>query len=169
MKTFGLVIVLSVLSTPVSAQVKASHARRAAHRRRQTEPHRSRTTAADGRADLSGLWQRVSPKYRRNIAADLKPEEIKSSARALVAERMEDLGKGHMAVQCLPWGPGYATSERLVKIVQTPGLILMLDEGLTYRQIFMDGRALEREPNPSWMGYSVGRWEGDTHWVGEGV
>jgi hypothetical protein len=37
-----------------------------------------------------------------------------------------------------------------------------LDEGLAYRQIFMDGRALETDPNPSWMGYSVGRWEGDT-------
>jgi len=39
---------------------------------------------------------------------------------------------------------------------------LMLDEDLTYRQIFMDGRALETDTNPSWMGYSVGRWEGDT-------
>ena len=67
---------------------------------------------------------------------------------------MEDLGKGHMAVQCLPWGPSYSTSERLVKIVQTPGLILMLDEGLAYRQVFMDGRPLETDPNPSWLGYS---------------
>jgi hypothetical protein len=38
----------------------------------------------------------------------------------------------------------------------------MLDEDLTYRQIFLDGRALETNPNPSWMGYSVGHWEGDT-------
>jgi hypothetical protein len=117
---------------------------------------------ADGKVDLSGLWQRISPTYRRNIAADLKPDEVQPSARALVQQRTEDLGKGHMSVQCLPWGPGYSTSERLVKIVQTPGLILMLDEGLTYRQIFTDGRTLEKEPNPSWMGYSVGRWEGDT-------
>jgi hypothetical protein len=108
------------------------------------------------------VWQRISPRYRRNIAADLKPDEIQPWARALVEERMEDLGKGHMAVQCLPWGPSYSTSERLVKIVQTPGLILMLDEGLAYRQVFMDGRPLEADPNPSWMGYSIGRWEGDT-------
>src|SRR2546422_11730720 len=33
---------------------------------------------------------------------------------------------------------------------------------LTYRQIHMDGRALETDPNPTWMGYSVGHWEGDT-------
>ena len=38
----------------------------------------------------------------------------------------------------------------------------MLDQDLTYRQVFMDGRPLETEPNPTWMGYSVGRWDGDT-------
>jgi hypothetical protein len=35
----------------------------------------------------------------------------------------------------------------------------ILNPDLTYRQIFLDGRALERAPNPSWMGYSVGHWE----------
>src|SRR5207245_2068681 len=63
---------------------------------------------------------------------------------------------------CLPWGPNYSTSQRRAKIVQTPGLIIILDEDLTYRQVFLDGRELEAKPNPSWMGYSVGRWEGDT-------
>jgi hypothetical protein len=38
----------------------------------------------------------------------------------------------------------------------------MLDEDLAYRQIFMDGRPLETDPIRSWMGHSVGRWEGDT-------
>src|SRR5678815_1000145 len=47
-------------------------------------------------------------------------------------------------------------------MIQTPGLIIVLSPDLTYRQIFMDGRALEADPNPSWMGYSVGHWEGDT-------
>lgn len=30
------------------------------------------------------------------------------------------------------------------------------------RQIFLDGRGLPRDPNPSWLGYSVGKWDGDT-------
>jgi hypothetical protein len=47
-------------------------------------------------------------------------------------------------------------------VVQTPGLILILSEDLTFRQIFLDGRALPKDPQPSFMGYSVGRWEGDT-------
>jgi hypothetical protein len=121
----------------------------------------------EGKPDLSGLWTKLSPKYHRNIAADLKPEEVQSWARALVDQRREDLGKDYMNVVCVPLGPGYATSAditgaEMVKIVQTPGLILMLNPDLTYRQIFLDGRALEAAPNPSWMGYSVGHWDGDT-------
>jgi hypothetical protein len=122
---------------------------------------------ADGKPDLSGLWSKVSPKYSRNIAADLKPEEIEPTARALVDQRRESLGKEYMNVQCVPLGPGYATSAdstgaEMMKIVQTPGLILILNPDLTYRQIYLDGRSLETAPNPSWMGYSVGHWDGDT-------
>jgi hypothetical protein len=46
--------------------------------------------------------------------------------------------------------------------VQTPGLIVVLYEDLSYRQIFLDGRELPKDPNPAWMGYSVGHWDGDT-------
>ena len=94
----------------------------------------------DGKPDLSGLWQRVESKYAENIAADLKPGEVRPWAQDLVKDRVEDLSKKHMSVQCLPWGPNYTNSARMTKIVQTPNLIVMLDEGLTYRQIFTDGR-----------------------------
>jgi hypothetical protein len=50
----------------------------------------------------------------------------------------------------------------MMKIIQTPGIVVILNSDLTYREIFMDGRKLEAAPNPSWMGYSVGRWEQDT-------
>ena len=121
----------------------------------------------DGRPDLSGLWNKISPKYSRNIAADLKPEEIQPWAHELVDQRREDLGKDYMNVRCVPLGPGYVTAadstgSEMMKIVQTPSLIVVLNPDLTYRQIFMDGRTLEQAPNPNWMGYSVGRWDGDT-------
>ena len=163
MKTFGMAIVFSALATPLAAQWLA-HPTPGIPRAADGKPNLTAPAprTPDGKVDMSGLWQRINQKYRRNIAADLKPEEIQPWARELVAERMEDLGKDHMAVQCLPWGPSYATSERLVKFIQTPGLMLMLDEGLAYRQIFMDGRPLESDPNPSWLGYSVGRWDDDT-------
>ena len=121
----------------------------------------------DGKPDLSGLWTKISPKYSRNIAADLKPEDIQPWAQALVEQRREDFGKEYMNVLCVPLGPGYAasadsTGAEMMKIVQTPGLILILNPDLTYRQIFLDGRALESAPNPAWMGYSVGHWDKDT-------
>jgi hypothetical protein len=123
--------------------------------------------AADGKPDLSGLWTKVSPKYSRNIAADLKADDIQRWARALVDARREDLGKDYMNVRCVPLGPGYTTAAdstgaEMMKIVQTPALILILNPDLTYRQIYLDGRTLESSPNPNWMGYSVGHWDGDT-------
>ena len=128
------------------------------------KPHLSAPAprTADGKPDLSGLWQRIESQYSENIAADLKPGEVQPWAETLVQRRREDLSKEHMSVECLPWGPNYSNSGHMAKIVQTPSLIVMLDEGLTYRQIFMDGRKLETDPNPSWMGYSVGHWDGNT-------
>ncbi|PYS07331.1 MAG: hypothetical protein DMG12_00850 [Acidobacteria bacterium] len=163
MKTVVFAIILFALTTPLAAQW-VKHPTPGIPRTADGEPNLTAPTprTADGKPDLSGLWQRISLKYAANIAADLKPAEIQPWAEALVKQRAEDLQKDHMSIQCLPWGPSYSTSARKAKIVQTPGLILMLDEDLTYRQIFMDGRALETDTNPSWMGYSVGRWEGDT-------
>lgn len=49
------------------------------------------------------------------------------------------------------------------KVVQTPGLLLILNEhNKSYRQIFTDGRPLPVDPQPSWDGYSIGKWDGDT-------
>jgi len=164
MKRLGLVIVLSVLAVPIAAQW-LHYPAPGIPRTPDGKPHLAAPAprAPDGKPDLSGLWQRTNnQRYRRDITADLAPAEVQAWARELVAERRENLGKDSMAANCLPHGPAYATSERMFKFVQTPGLILMLDQDLTYRQIFLDGRPLEKEPNPTWMGYSVGRWEGDT-------
>jgi Domain of unknown function (DUF3471) len=48
------------------------------------------------------------------------------------------------------------------KFIQTPGVLVILIEDLSYRQVFLDGRTLAKDPEPSFMGYSVGHWEGDT-------
>jgi len=163
-----LPIVASVINWPLAAQwanYPTAHIPRTADGKPNLTAPAPRT--ADGRADLSGLWDKISPKYSRNIAADLKRGDVQPWAEALVQQRTEDLGKESMSALCLPLGPGYittggSTAAGMMKIVQTPKLILMLNPDLTYRQIFLDGRALEDKPNPSWMGYSVGHWEGDT-------
>lgn len=119
--------------------------------------------AQDGKPDFSGLWRINSGAYGGNITQDLKPGDVATWAEALFKQRSEDLSKDHMGVLCLPMGPGYSLGGGgLTKIIQTPGLIVILHEDLTYRQVFLDGRMLPKDPNPSWMGYSVGHWDGDT-------
>ena len=168
MNAASSIVLIVMLSAPLSAQwLKQPTA--GIPRTPDGKPNLSAPAprTIDGKPDLSGLWNKISPKYSRNIAADLKPEEIAPSARALVEQRTEDLGKEYMTVLCVPLGPGYATAadntgSEMMKIIQTPGLIIILNPDLTYRQIFLDGRQLEQAPNPSYMGYSVGRWDGDT-------
>jgi hypothetical protein len=114
--------------------------------------------------DLTGLWRFNADPYTNNVSVDLNDEEIEPAVIALYKQRQEDLGKDDPSTfRCLPSGPRqlYAPAS-WVRIVQTPAMIVMLYEDLVYRQIFMDGRALPTDPNPSFMGYSVGRWDGDT-------
>lgn len=118
---------------------------------------------ASGKPDFSGLWEEKSDKYYNNIAADLKPGDVQPWAATLYQERKKDFGKNSMEAQCLPMGPAYSTTPyRESKIFQMPTMIVILYEDLAYRQIYMDGRKLEKDPNPTWMGYSVARWDGDT-------
>jgi len=112
---------------------------------------------ADGKPDLSGLWTLIPGKG--GISQQLKPSEIKPWAEALHKDRDENLGHDSPAIECLPGG---FLTFGLVKVVQTPGLIVVLAEDLEYRQIFLDGRELPQDPNSAWMGYSAGHWEGDT-------
>jgi len=114
---------------------------------------------ADGKPDLSGMWRL---KQATAGVADKAMQAIKALpwAEELSKKRKEDLGRENMSVLCLPFGP--RADFGVGKIVQTPGLLMMLYDDLTYRQIFLDGRPLPTDPNPDWMGYSVGHWEGDT-------
>jgi hypothetical protein len=51
----------------------------------------------------------------------------------------------------------------MTKFVQTPAVLVMLFEDAPgFRQVFLDGRRHPPDPNPTWLGHSVGRWEGDT-------
>src|SRR5215472_15160016 len=98
---------------------------------------------AEGKPDLSGLWNKLSPKYSRNIAADLKSGDVQPWAEAIVQQRKENLGKDYMNVHCLPLGPGYttdadSTGAEMLKIIQTPAEILILNPDLTYRQVYLD-------------------------------
>jgi hypothetical protein len=120
--------------------------------------------SADGKPDLSGVWLVKNGSFY--LASDLKPEEMRPWAAALYKQREDDFRKDTDGIACLPPGPkaGIGLGGFPMKIVQTPNLVVVLYEYHTiFRQIFTDGRALPPEDaNPTWMGYSVGHWDGDT-------
>lgn len=122
--------------------------------------------SADGKPDLSGVWSGPGPgSYDRNVARDLSPRDIRPWAEALYQQRVRDMGKDAPRAACLPDPFAYYHMVDLARFVQTPALIVVLYQGTTnsvHRTIFTDGRELPKEPNPTWMGYSVGHWEQDT-------
>ena len=119
---------------------------------------------AAGKPDFSGLWKNDGgDRYYNNIAADLKTSDVAPWAHDLFMKRTLEFGKDSMETQCLPMGPSYLTTRyREYRIVQTPTLVMFAYSDGMHREVFMDGRGLETDPNPIWMGYSVGRWDGDT-------
>ena len=110
----------------------------------------------DGKPDLTGIWSGSNPE------ALLDPANEKPWVNDLVRQRQREYHKGRPSYQCLPSGPEADKFAGWKRILQTPTAIAILNDDLTYRVIHTDGRELEANPAPSWMGYSVGRWEGDT-------
>jgi hypothetical protein len=122
----------------------------------------------DGHVDLSGFWMPSdNVRHLLNLASDMKPEDIplQSWAAAVYKERIENNGKDHPGVRCWPSGiPEKLSIPDGLKVVHSPDLLLFLYESRTiYRQVFTDGRPLPPpDVQPTWMGYSIGRWDGDT-------
>jgi hypothetical protein len=121
----------------------------------------------DGKPDLSGFWMPQNPvKHLLNLAADMKPEDVPLTpwARDLYNQRIENNGKDHPGVSCLPSGiPEKNNIPDGLKLVQTEDLVVFLYESRTiYRQVFLDGRSFPKDPQPTWMGYSIGHWDKDT-------
>jgi hypothetical protein len=135
--------------------------------------------APDGKPDLGGIWR---PERNQKCPPDGCPDNQMSEqfldfgwglpgglpyqpwAAELVKQRVAANGKDDPTSHCFPGGiVRLHTYPTFNKIIQTPGLIVILSEReVTYRQIFVDGRPLPVDALPTWKGYSVGRWEGDT-------
>jgi hypothetical protein len=140
----------------------------------------------NARPDLSGVWQ-VEPtplsemtsilgsdfanlqidindvgKYYINAFWGLKADQepLRPEARAIMKQRANVPSP---TARCLPAGIPGGLFIYAFKMIQTPREIVMLPEsGDPPRQIYIDGRGLPQNPQPSWSGYSVARWQGDT-------
>jgi hypothetical protein len=139
---------------------------------------------AEGKPDFSGIWLTNNSRCRPqdpevllcgpelpmgregiNMGASLPGGlPYQPWLAKLVKERTANNGKDDPHVRCLPdtFLRDYSLPH-LLKFVQVPGLLVMLDElNAAYRQVFLDDRPLPDDPTPSWQGYSSAKWEGDT-------
>jgi len=109
-----------------------------------------------GKPDLSGIWINV-------YNPDTPPAPLQPWAAEVMRERTENNSKDYPGGYCLPANAAPITRAFPYKLVETPTLIVMIHESDTpgVRQIFMDGRGHPRDPNPTWQGHSIGRWDGD--------
>jgi len=142
----------------------------------------------NGRPDVSGLWEaertplsefvkvlgpgfaQIQPDYYDvtkhlvNVFWDMNPAEwpIKPEAAAIAEERQKS-GRDFQTAYCLPGSIPAAIVTLSFKMIQARTEIVMIPgSGDPARQIYLDGRSLPKDPDPSWMGSSVGRWQGDT-------
>jgi hypothetical protein len=129
----------------------------------------------DGHPDLSGLWKPQNTMTNTDnfhpagtffdIATGMKgglPYQPWAAER--VRKNRENDFKDQPDGKCLPLSPTQAdTHNDIRRLLQTPEmLILLFEKNTTYRTVHIDGRALESDPEPSWRGYSIGKWDGDT-------
>ena len=142
----------------------------------------------NGRPDLSGVWQaertperelarvlgegfnavQIDPQDFTKEVIDvfwgLKPEQVPVTPEGAAAQkRLQATPDQWPHTQCLPASIPADLFVLSFKIFQAPREIVMATEiGSPVRQIYTDGRALPKDPEPTYMGYSTGKWEGDT-------
>src|SRR6266850_2523981 len=121
----------------------------------------------DGKPDLSGVWEPNSNKYVQDLAADLKPGDVPFQpwSKALFDERKTGAHSNEdQPAHCLPQGvPRIDAAPAPWKLVQKPDFLVIVYEAFNlWRQIFLDQREVAEDAPPSWLGYSTGKWDGDT-------
>ena len=137
---------------------------------------KTQDTAAPLSHDLSGVWMQypegdvpgtpgmntVNERFR----PPLTPwgQARLDAARPLVGPKAIPGEENSPSLKCDPDGPPKLLNHpNPFEIVQIPGRVFMFfEEEHIWRTIWADGRALPKDPDPSYLGYAVGKWEGDT-------
>jgi hypothetical protein len=144
---------------------------------------------ADGKPDLSGIWGLFCPIANAINGTIIGKPNVYCATEVSVPPEFANIGQSIKdGLPYQPWAaelvkktraanrpndpmsrcfpPGLVRLEVFPlfrKMIQIPGLLVILNEqNASYRQIFTDERPLPVDPNPSWNGYSSGKWEGDT-------
>jgi hypothetical protein len=148
-------------SAPASAAAPAAPAQRA---KPAWPPAGPAPKNAEGKPDISGAWAPNAIRQNVDMVGTGVQVPFQPWAEKIYHERKDAISKDDPEALCLPPGvPRMSTTPYPFRIMQTPGLTLIVYEGGAHiwRQIFTDGRPHEADPNPSWLGDSIGHWEGD--------
>jgi len=120
---------------------------------------------SDGRVDISGIWQPTSRQFLSIVSAGFDGKELPFQpwAEKLYQQRRATESIDDPTGNCIPGGlPRSDAVPYPFKIINADKMVIILYEAVHgYRQVFTDGRDLPKDPNPTWMGYSIGHWEGD--------
>jgi hypothetical protein len=133
--------------------------------------------SADGRPDLSGIWAAPCAIYGRDdcfvrslffdLAKDLNAADVQMTPWASAIQKQRE-ARNHVDDPygyCMPPGtPRIDFAGAPFRILQTPHVTALLYEtvaSMTFRQVYTDGRTLPSVSEPTWLGYSIGRWDGD--------
>jgi hypothetical protein len=110
-----------------------------------------------GKPDLTGVW------YAQRTVDPGQPEMLPTAAK-LFEERVANNAKDAPGAHCLTRGITAAGALFPYELVQTPARLVMIfeDDIPSHRTVYLDGRGHPKDPNPNWMGHSIGHWEGDT-------
>jgi hypothetical protein len=161
------------LTLSLNAQTPAAGARPAGAKPRTPKPSTVTTTwpptgptprTADGHPDLSGNWQPNAINENVDLAGVIDVP-MKDAARKVYEERKGNISKDDPEARCLPPGvPRMSTTPYPWTIVQTPELIVFVYEGGAHiwRKVFMGRRVHDPDVVETWLGDSIGWWEGDT-------
>ncbi len=187
MKLGGVALCLLLVFVPVTSAQWITIKTAGVPLRPDGRPNLSAPTprTADGRPDFSGIWMLAPdspcPDLIRD-GLDCQEKDLPSRqavsigyglaeglpyqawAAELVRQRRAEFSKDDPHSHCLPSNPPRIwTLPHRQKVIQTRDLLVVLNEfNAAYRQIFMDGRAMPVDPQPSWNGYSTAQWKDDT-------
>ena len=116
------------------------------------------------KVDVPGMQVADAHKYTINVLVDFKPEQVsmRPEAAEVLRRRRAEADPSSVCMN-IPGFPVAGMLSEPIKIIQAPKMTIVLYEAFAlHRQIYSDGRAM---PNvfefPAFMGYSIGRWEGD--------
>lgn len=129
----------------------------------------TKTQNAGSVPDISGVWENISKpdkNFNPKEPPTFQPWADAKWKAAMIPGRpgRVDLDPASMYGGCFPTGmPRLLVETSPFEIVQVPGRVLVLFErDYAVSHIWTDGRKLPEDPDPTYMGYSVGKWEGDT-------